>query len=321
MKDGKIKNLIIEKAPHIYVLLLNYRMQKKIQMIKELEQIPETEYPEHVKRLYRERLHRELNLISPQSYTEKLQWLKLYDSTMEKSNWADKIIAKKLVADRIGPEYVIPMIAGPYNTFDEILFTNLPEKFVLKTNHGSGTVCVVKDKNKFLHSSDFYVSRAKFNAWMKINYAFDDGFELHYQNIIPAIFAEEYIEPREGGSMLEYRFYCFDGEPYYCDIQRRISSTLFSRNMYDMNWNHLDVTFGVGHCIKTEAEPIPEDFDEMKRIARVLSAGFPTVRVDLNHLSDRILFGEMTFTGSSGFMQIDPANFDYEMGKLLKLPI
>ena len=102
MKNGKVKDTLKDKASFLYIALYNYRMKKKIKNIHALERIPVSAYPEQLCRLYKERLHRDLNLDSPQSYTEKIQWLKLYDSTDEKANWTDKIQAKTLAAERIG---------------------------------------------------------------------------------------------------------------------------------------------------------------------------------------------------------------------------
>lgn len=192
----------------------------------------------------------------------------------------------------------------------------LPDRFVLKTNHGSGNNYVVRDKRRFLQSGEKIIAKAMFDFWMQMDYGFDDGFELHYSLIEPLIFAEKYMDAFENSGK-EYRFLCFAGKPMYCKVKTVLSSEDSQRNIYDLDWNMLDVEFG--HKM-SEKEPRPEQFEEMIEIARLLCKGFHFVRVDLNVIGKDIYFGEMTFTSASGYTKIIPESFDYELGELIKLP-
>ncbi len=269
------------------------------------------QYPEALKEWYKWHTGKTLNLEHPKTYNEKIQWLKLYDSTPLKTRLADKYLVRDWVSEKIGSQYLIPLL-GVYDKFDDINFDELPDKFVLKTNHASGTNRIVTDKSKF----DIKEAREFFNKKMRINYAFWSGLELHYKDIVPKIVVEANIaEP--GDDLQDYKFYCFNGDAKYVvvDSNRFVNHR---RDCFDLNWNHLDV---VKQYPNADVPPSkPEDLEEMTRLANVLSQGIGYVRVDLYDVKGRIYFGEMTFTDGSGQEKITPEEFDRTLGDLIDLP-
>ena len=245
----------------------------------------------------------------PKTYTEKIQWSKIYDSTSLKGKLSDKYAVRNWVKEKIGEEYLIPLI-GVWESFDDIDFESLPSSFVLKTNHGSGTNLLVKDKNQL----NLNVTKRLFDFWMKQNFAyFGCGYEMHYKYIKPKIIAEEYLKDLNE-ELSDYKFLCFNGQPYYCwvDVNRNSNH---KRNVYDLEWNLQPWNqFNYGN---TETDiPCPENFGNMIKLAQCLSEGFEHVRVDLYNVKGRIYFGEMTFTNGKGYEPIIPKEYDLMIGNL-----
>lgn len=306
-----LKDIVIKFLPDVYILSYNKKMKKRIERNRQWLSVPESNYPEILKKVYFKKIGRELDIDKPKAYTEKVQWLKLHDSTPEKTAFADKFKAKVLAGNIIGTEHIIEAY-GRWNSFDEIDFDKLPDRFVLKTNHGSGNVVIVKNKKKFIHGAQYRIAKAKFNVWMQINYAFDDTLELHYKDIEPCIFAEKYLD----SDMDEYRFLCFNGEPYYCYTEKHADEHRYIRNVYDMEWNLVDCNFG-RNSVNGAKESVPPLFEQMKSAAKDLSKDFTHVRVDFYNTGDNFYFGEMTFTSGSGFTYIEPESFDLKLGSLM----
>ena len=252
-----------------------------------------------------------LNLENPQSFNEKIQWLKLYNSIPIKTQLTDKYLVRRWVAEKIGEEYLIPLL-GVYNEFEEINFDELPNQFVIKCNHGSAYNIIVKDK-AFLNYTD---AKSKIDKWMNENYAFR-GLELQYKNIAPKVIVEKYMDDGSG-DLKDYKITCFNGKPYllWIDINRHSNH---KRNLYDLNWNILP--YKINPKIPS-FPPIdkPIFLNKMIEIASILSKGFAYVRVDLYAINDKIYFGEMTFTSSSGTSEIIPMKFDRKLASLIKLP-
>jgi hypothetical protein len=235
--------------------------------------------------------------------------MKLYDNTPQKTLLADKYRCRPFVAETIGEEYLVPLL-GVWENADDIDFGALPDRFALKTNHGSGTNVIVKDKGKL----NIGKARKKLNRWLKTNFAYV-GFELQYKRIPPVIIAEEYIENMTG-DVCDYKFYCFGGEPKYCevDIDRY---TLQKCTVFDLNWER---AFAYADLPEIPLPfPKPCNFDQMVILARKLCQGFSHVRVDFYNLSGKIYFGEMTFTSSSGNEPFSPPEYDLVLGELIKL--
>jgi hypothetical protein len=262
---------------------------------------------------YREQTGRELDLSNPRTYDEKIQWSKLFDSTPIKTRLADKYLVRDWIKEKIGEKYLTKLY-GVWDRFDDIDFDSLPDSFVLKTNHGSKFNYIVPDKSRFKKSD----ARWRFNIWMKINYAYSNGFEMHYRDIKPKIIAEEYLSVKSG-ELPDYKISCFGGKPYVIQFLTDRSSTI-KIAAYDSEWNKLDLRFGA----KADeiGRPKPECLDEMVRVASILSEGFNFVRVDLYVLDDNsIRFGEMTFAPASGHHRWrEDEDWDLPLGNLYVLP-
>lgn len=258
------------------------------------------------------RFHKFPNLKNPQTYNEKLQWLKLYDRKPIYTTMADKYEAKKYVADIIGEEYIVKTL-GKWNAFEEIDFNNLPNQFVLKCTHDSGGLVICKDKNTF----DLTKAKQIINKSLNTNY-FYHSREWPYKDIKPRIIAEEYIENDEG-LLPDYKFFSFDGETkalYVATDRQSSEETKF--DFYDEHFNHLD--FVNSHPNSSKVNEKPKHFDEMINLANKLSKGYPHIRVDFYEANNRIYFGELTFYHMSGFQPFKPEKWDYSFGKWLKLP-
>lgn len=253
----------------------------------------------------------------PHTYSEKLQWLKLYDRNPEYTRMVDKHAVKKYVADIIGEEYVIPTL-GVWDTPEEIEWDKLPNRFVLKTTHGGGNTGVVicKDKSTF----------DKKKAIEKLNESIDTDLykvwrEWPYKDVPKRVIAEQYIEPNpETNDLSDYKFFCFDGEVkgLFVATERQNPNEEVKFDFFDENYKHLPLRQGHDHAKITP--PKPRNFELMKSLSEKLSKGFPHVRIDLYDLGDRVLFGEITFFHFSGLVKFEPECWDKHFGDMLTLP-
>ncbi|MCQ2160846.1 MAG: glycosyl transferase [Bacteroidales bacterium] len=252
-----------------------------------------------------------INWKNPKTYSEKLQWLKLYGYKPEYSDYVDKIKVKSFVASTIGEEYVIPTL-GIWDSGSDIDFTNLPEKFVLKCNHDSGAVIICSDKRQLNEDS----ARLAMNKQLKTNY-YLKGRETPYKFVKKQVFAEQYIHDKATDELIDYKFYCFDGVPRLLLIATdRKTDVKF--DFFDMDFNHLNIKRG--HENATKMIDQPKNFGLMKDIASRLSTGIPHVRVDLYEANGKVYFGEMTFYPSSGFTPFEPGDWEYKLGEWITLP-
>lgn len=272
---------------------------------------PRALYPFWLKMFYQIEMKKKLNLEKPQTLNEKIQWLKLYDSTPEKTLLADKYLVREWVKKTIGEQYLIPLL-GVWEHFDDINFDNLPNKFVLKCNHGSSCNILVEDKNELNLDN----AKKQITRWMNTNYSFFNC-ELHYSEIPRRIIAEQFIESKEG--LKDYRFYCFNGKPNSIWVDVFSGTPNHKRCIYDVNWELLPVRCKWPYDPKFDT-PKPENLDLMLNLAEKLSKGFCFVRVDLYDVDGRVLFGEMTFTPMQGTAAFDPESYDKTFGDLLILP-
>lgn len=259
---------------------------------------------------YFKRTGQYLNLDFPKTFNEKIQWLKLYNSTSQKTLLADKYRVRKWIQEKIGESHLIPLL-GVWHKFDDIDFTLLPNQFVLKTNHGSGWNILVHDKEKF----DIDKAKTKFDDWTAKNFGARQGQELHYWNIPPLIIAEKYID--EINNLLDYKFLCFNGEVKYIWVDSN-RYTDHRRDFFDLKWNHLNIT--QAHPWADTLPQKPCNLTKMLEIATTLSQGFAHVRVDLYNVNGKIYFGEMTFTSANGGEKTSSPKFDRELGDHIILP-
>lgn len=254
------------------------------------------------------------HLNHPRTFNEKLQWLKLNDRHAEYTQMVDKIDAKKYVASIIGDKYIIPTL-GVWNSVDEIEWDKLPNQFVIKVSSDSGGIVVCKDKQTL----DIEKAKEKLtNGWGKNYYVHNK--EYPYRDLTPRIIAEEYKEDESGYELRDYKIFCFNGEPKILfvasDRQKAGEDTKF--DFFDLNWNHLPFTNG--HPNSKEHIAKPKNFEEMLEIAKKLSVGIPQVRIDLYNCNGQIYFGEITFFHWSGMTAFDPVEWDFKLGKMIKLP-
>ena len=244
-----------------------------------------------------------LRLKNPQTYSEKLQWLKLHEGDPIYTRMVDKAEAKKYVTEIIGEEYIIPTY-GVWNHFDEIDFDKLPDQFVLKTTHDSGGVI----KN---------AAKVKLEKSLKNDYYYTSK-EWPYKNVVPRIIAEKYMED-ESGELCDYKLFCFDGKmkALFIATDRFTSGEETKFDFFDENFNHLPFTNG--HPNATKPIKKPESFQQMKDLAEKLSQKIPHVRVDFYCTNGKIYFGELTFFHWGGFKRFEPEEWDFKFGEWFKL--
>lgn len=268
----------------------------------------------NIKRNFKKRLNREVNLKNPIKYNDKLQWLKLYWRDPLATKCADKFEVRNYVKEKIGDKYLNELYAV-YESVDEIDLSKLPKSFVLKGTHGSGFNIICKDKDKMNWKLEF----KKMKRWLWTNYYFSNR-EWVYKDIKPRIICEKYL--KEGNKELrDYRFFCFNGEPKFISVDFNINDkSKTRRNIYDLDWNLLDVEISYPNDLNDEVKK-PEKLEEMISLSRKLSSEFPHARVDFYYVKEKIIFGEITFFHQSGMGKIKPDEFEIKMGNWLKLPI
>ncbi len=257
------------------------------------------------------------NWKNPQTFSEKLQWLKLYDRNPKYTKMVDKYAVKGYVASIIGEEYVIPTL-GIWDKPEDIEWDKLPNQFVLKTTHGGGNdgVVICKDKNTF----DRQKAIRLLNDNMKTD-LYKVWREWPYKNVPKRVLAEKYIEPRlDIKDLSDYKFFCFDGEVkgLFVATERQNPNEEVKFDFFDADFNHLP--FRQGHDHAKVIPKKPENFELMKKLAAQLSQGMSHVRVDLYDLSDKVLFGELTLFHFSGMVPFEPEEWDYKFGNYISLP-
>ncbi len=257
------------------------------------------------------------NWKNPQSYNEKLQWLKLYDRRPEYVTMVDKYAVKDYVSSIIGGEFIIPTL-GIWHRPEDIEWDALPNQFVLKTTHGGGNEGVIICRDKTTFDRQKAIDLLNNNLKLDLYYI---SREWPYKNVPKRILAEKYIEPKSNNKDLaDYKFFCFDGEVrgLFVATERQNPNGEVKFDFFDSDFNHLPFRQGHDHAGVTPAQP--KNFDLMKKIAQQLSKGIPHVRIDLYDLEDKVLFGEYTFFHFSGLVKFEPEEWDYKFGSWLKLP-
>lgn len=268
----------------------------------------------YLKKLFRLSMGKELDLENPKTYSEKLQWLKLYDRKELYTRLVDKAEVKEYVAQKLGEEYIIPTL-GVWDRFSDIDFSSLPEQFVLKCTHDSGGLVICRDKEKV----DWKKAGKRLEKCRKTNYYYSKR-EWPYKDVKPRILAEEYMVDESGTELKDYKFFCFDGVPKVMFIasDRANPNEETKFDFFDMDFQHLPFTNG--HPNAKIPPKKPQSFEKMKELAARLSEGIPQVRVDFYDINGKIYFGEMTFFHWSGLMPFKPESWDEKMGDWIKLP-
>lgn len=269
----------------------------------------------YLKIAFRSLIGKKLNLKNPQTFNEKLQWLKLYDRKPIYTTMVDKYEAKKYVANILGEQYIIPTL-GVWEKFEDIDFDKLPNQFVLKCTHDSGGLVICRDKSKF----DIEAARKKISRSLKRNY-FWQGREWPYKDVKPRIIAEKYMEDAQSGDLKDYKFFCFNGRPkmLFIATERNKPDEETKFDFYDINYQHLDFTNGHPNAVKRPQKPVK--FDEMITLAAKLSQNTPLLRVDFYEIGGEIYFGELTFSHWSGFVPFNPEKWDKIIGNWIDIDI
>lgn len=253
---------------------------------------------------------KKLNLKNPVGYNEKLQWLKLNDKHPEYGKLVDKLQVREYISEVLGEDYLFPLL-GKWKSFDDIDFDKLPNSFVLKCNHDSGSTKVVKDKNA-LTKKDYKELKKFYKRRLKSDFFFA-GREYPYKGLPRYIIAEKLMldENNPEKSIEDYKFFCFDGEPKIM-LMVTDRSTDCRFDFFDAEFNHLDITRS--HANSNKPIKKPEKFEEMVEIAKKLSKGIKHVRIDLYELNGKIYFGEHTFFPGGGFALFNPPKWEKQLG-------
>lgn len=284
----------------------------KLRILRERYEMTFVSDLSHISKTYRKRFHRDINLSSPETLCEKLQWLKLFyrDSVMEKCS--DKYEIHQYL-DSIGMGYLGNEVLGVYDTADEIDFESLPDKFAAKATHGSGWNLICTDKSLL----NIKQAVKTMNTWLKLD-TFVFGREWNYKNIKPRIVVEKFLDYTP---LYDYKFMCFNGVPKYVQLNNDLDGKHYV-DFYDIEgWTHLPITY-MGFERSSRDIEKPKQLAEMIELASKLSKRFPFVRVDFYNFNDTVILGELTFFPSSGLRPIIPENYEYDekFGELLSLP-
>lgn len=270
---------------------------------------------QYLQMMYWLHLGRKLNLKNPKTFNEKLQWLKLYNHKPEYTIMVDKVKAKEYVAKLIGEEHIIPTL-GVWDDPDDIDFDALPDQFVLKCNHNSGTgMCICRDKSKL----DIEKVKAELRKGLKENY-FMRWREWPYKNVPRKILAEKFMVDESGTELKDYKIFCFNGEPRYCQVisDRNTDEKI---DFYDMHWKRLVGLVGLNDKVHNSeyAIPCPESFEDMKQMASLLAKNIPFSRIDFYEINHQAYFGEITFFPATGFGNFNPREWNVKMGDMITL--
>lgn len=276
-----------------------------------LNWVPDSLY---LKVLYRVIMGRKLNLKNPKEYNEKLQWLKLNDRKPEYSTMVDKYEVRGYIEDLLGDKYLIPCL-GIYDSVDDIDIDALPDKFVLKCTHDSGSVEICKDKSSF----DIEGARHRLSQAMKRNY-YATYREWPYKYVKPRIIAEGYLEG-DGGDLKDYKVMCFNGEAKIIEVHenRFVEGKVHTQTFYDREWNIVPLTQVETVTVDRPGER-PRQLDEIIRLSELIAKDMYHARIDWYIEGDKIYFGEITFFDGSGFESFSTPEMERMLGDMIKLP-
>ncbi|MDO4573290.1 MAG: ATP-grasp fold amidoligase family protein [Clostridia bacterium] len=264
--------------------------------------------------IYRANTGKKLHLDPPVTFCEKLNWLKLYDRRDCYTQYADKLGVRDYVAETIGAEYLVPLL-GVWDDPQDIDFNSLPDRFVLKATHDSGSILICRDRERFDRDATVkYFQKALRNRF------YLKGRERQYEYVIPRVIAETYLDSGSDALPTDYKIYCFDGKAraLYTGTDRGTDRD-FKMTFYDMAWRRLPIGFQ-GYPMSTEDIPEPGHLDQMRHLAERLSAGIPLMRVDFYEVDGRVYFGEMTICDGSGFSPLEPPEWEERFGAWIGLP-
>lgn len=247
---------------------------------------------------------------NPKTYNEKIQWLKLYDRKAEYHQLVDKYEVRHYVSEAIGEQYLVPLL-GVWESEYDVNFDTLPEEFVLKPTHASGEVIIVRNKSALDRARVF----GEMREWLSRDY-FWVGREWPYKDIKPRIVAEKLIDDQ----IVDYKFYCFNGEPKVLYLSRGLENHDTAEiSFFDLDFKRMP--FGRSDYRPFSQEPVkPDNYREMLDIVRKLAKDFSFIRVDLYSVSGQVYFSELTFYPAGGYMPFSPREWDNTLGEWIILP-
>lgn len=296
---------------------MNKQLKKSLIHIKDFSEQHVFKYMDDktfLKLYYRIFTGNRLDLENPRTFNEKIQWLKLYNQRPEYTIMADKYLAKEYVGKKIGEQYIIPLL-GVWDSPDEINFDELPDRFVLKCNHNSGTgMCICKDKSAL----DIDKVKKKLKKGLNENF-FLHGREWAYKNVPRKIIAEEYMEDESGYELKDYKIFSFDGVPKLIEVDFGRFTKSHKRNLYTTDWKLVNAEIKYRSASDRKIDR-PECLNEMLELAGKLSEGIPQMRVDFYVINKKIYFGELTFYHGSGLEDFRPESLGVKLGDYIKLP-
>lgn len=268
---------------------------------------------EYLKINFEKVFKRKLNLNNPETFNEKLQWLKLHDRKSNYTIMVDKYEVKSYVSKLIGDQYIIPTI-GVYNKFSEIDFDKLPNQFVIKCTHDSGGIIICKNKEQL----DIKSVNKTITKLLKRNFYYQ-GREWPYKNVSPKIIIEKYMEDKNNKSMVDYKFFCFNGKPEIMYISEGLENhDTAQMSFYNMDFELMTIK-RKDYKLLEHIPKKPKNFEKMKEFASILSKNIPHLRVDFYEINEKLYFGELTFYTCSGFIPFETLEQDLMLGRMLNL--
>ena len=255
-----------------------------------------------------------LNLKNPQNFNEKIQWYKVFFRPPILNTLVDKFAVRKYVSKTIGKEYLNDLYAV-YERPEDIDFEALPQQFVMKANHTNGHNIIVEDKTKI---SQKHIIK-KFKKWLKKNQYYRRGQEWAYKDVKPKIIIEKFLKGENNNALIDYKFYCFNGEPKFVDVHLDRDKD-HKQGCFDLEFNLLPfIKSKKFNSISSDVQK-PVNFEEMVKVTKLLAKDLPFVRVDLYSLSGKTIFGELTFYPGDARNKFYPEKYNKIIGDYFKLP-
>ncbi|KKO46812.1 hypothetical protein WG68_02375 [Arsukibacterium ikkense] len=252
-----------------------------------------------------------LNLAEPRTFSEKLYWLKLRTDMASLSRYADKVAVRHYVQEKIGADVLVPVI-GIYATAEQFNLAAMPERFVLKLNSASGFNLIVTDKTRYSEAQ----IRRLISKWLQVDF-YRITRERQYQPITNKVIAEHFLDVEQGKALLDYKVYCFNGQPEMIQVISERSGFAQSHTYYDVQWDLLDIyrkEYGAGQALAK-----PEKLAELLAYAAALAQDFSFSRIDFYIIKQKIYFGEITFIPANANLQFLPAAKDLALARKISI--
>lgn len=289
----------------MYAKLFNFINNKGL-----LKKIPDELY---IHMFYKAKTGKQIDLKHPKLLNEKLQYLKLNDHNPLYTNMVDKYKVKEYIKKNIGDKYVNPTLAV-WDKPEDINLESLPEQFILKCNHDSGSLIVCKDKSKL----DMNEVKKKLCMCLKENY-YLKGREWPYKNIERKIIAEPYLSNKDGSAIVDYKFYCYGGMPRYFMYSLGEAEHKVKNHKFDMELHSIDYLFKKSVDIEIDEIHLPDNIETMIDIVKKLCVDFQHVRIDLYNVDGKIYFGEFTFYTNGGIINIENEEYAQKMADYIDI--